>query len=428
MEEEPRQARCRTLIAELCKNMAERNEAVRLALLASISGESIFFLGPPGTAKSMVSRRLKCAFVGQGDGGVQYFEYLMNQFSTPDELFGPVSLKRLENDEYVRITKGYLPDAEVAFLDEIWKAGPAIQNTLLTIINEKKFHNGSDAKKVPLKALIAASNELPAENQGLEALWDRFLFRLIVDCIKDQNSFMDLICGVDVAPEVQIDKSICISISELEQWRKKIQSIEIPQSVRSVIHAIRQEMTSRNANRDEKGKFYVSDRRWKKIVHALKTAAFLNDRKAVDLMDCYLISYCMWNTVAQIQESQDIVRICVEQNGENGESPAEELKKKGAEFINSINQKRHLSGGPGLSLANIKNYIQSESNKIKKEIESEIQKYNDYVNRVQTEFLNNLFVDQSFLKSAMKPYLRAKEDFQKVAVDFDRYLHDYQIG
>ena len=107
---------------------------------------------------------------------------------------------------------------------------------------------------------------------------------------------------------------------------------------------------------------------------------------------------------------------------------AEELKKKGAEFINSINQKRHLSGGPGLSLANIKNYIQSESNKIKKEIESEIQKYNDYVNRVQTEFLNNLFVDQSFLKSAMKPYLRAKEDFQKVAVDFDRYLHDYQIG
>ena len=179
--------RIKNIITYIGDGLKEKDEAIRLALLASIAGESIFFLGPPGTAKSMVSRRLRSAFKGENGKPLNYFEYLMNQFSTPDELFGPVSLKKLENDVYERITDGYLPKAEVAFLDEIWKASPAIQNTLLTIINEKKFHNGSEVVSVPLKALISASNELPAENQGLEALWDRFLLRLMVLPVQEEG-------------------------------------------------------------------------------------------------------------------------------------------------------------------------------------------------------------------------------------------------
>lgn len=326
VKSEKRHDRMEALLRFIGYGLYEKEEAVRLALLASVAGESVFFLGPPGTAKSLVSRRLRCAFKDDGQSELSYFEYLMNEFSTPDEIFGPVSLKALEENKYERITEGYLPKANIAFLDEIWKAGPAIQNTLLTIINEKKFHNGNEVLNVPLKALISAGNELPAENRGLEALWDRFLIRATVNPIQDAEKFMDLLCGektkTEVKPDGEMAKNL-ISTAELEAWQGsnetggEIESVEVPEDVQNVIAAIRQEMARRNedGNRDEKEKFYVSDRRWKKIVNVLKTSAFLNDRAAVDLMDCQLIEHCIWNTEKQIDEAKEIVKNCIEQNG-----------------------------------------------------------------------------------------------------------------
>ncbi len=342
-ETENLQARIEKLLKYINSGLKEKEEAVRLALLASIAGESIFFLGPPGTAKSMVSRRLKNAFTGKDGKELTYFEYLMNQFSTPDEVFGPVSLKSLENDEYKRITDNFLPAADVAFLDEIWKASPAIQNTLLTVINEKKFHNGKKVMDVPLKALISASNELPAENQGLEALWDRFLLRLIVNPITNEESFLDLICEKNVKAELTPTDDMAknlISVDELSEWKDKIEKIEVPEDVCSVITAIRQEMAVRNTNkkRDEKEKFYVSDRRWKKIVNLLKTSAFLNNRSEVDLMDCQLIEYCIWNTQNQIEEAKEIVKMCIEENGLEVDTAIDDVNEQIKEFDKSVTE------------------------------------------------------------------------------------------
>ena len=335
--------RVTSLLKYLNSSLKEKEEAVRLVLLASIAGESIFLLGPPGTAKSMVSRRVRNAFIGKNGVKLSYFEYLMNQFSTPDELFGPVSLKSLENDEYKRITQGFLPDADVAFLDEIWKAGPAIQNTLLTIINEKKFHNGKEVNQVPLKALISASNELPAENQGLEALWDRFLIRTIVNPIQDEENFLNLVCGDDVKPELKPTESMeknLISVEELEKWKTEIIKIEVPEDVRNVITAIRQEMAVRNneKKRAEKEKFYVSDRRWKKIVNILKTSAYLNGRKTVDLMDLQLIEYCIWNTELQIEEAKEIVKTCIAQNGLEVDTAIDDINEQIKDFDQYVNK------------------------------------------------------------------------------------------
>ena len=160
-----------------------------MTLLSAVAGESIFLLGPPGTAKSLVARRLKLAFK---DG--QSFEYLMSRFSTPDEIFGPVSISLLKNeDRYERVVKGFLPTAHIVFLDEIWKASPSIQNALLTAINERIFQNGDKTLRLPMKALIAASNELPAEEEGLEALWDRFLVRMVSNCIQSEAEFFKMI-------------------------------------------------------------------------------------------------------------------------------------------------------------------------------------------------------------------------------------------
>lgn len=304
------------LLSLLNSGLYEKEETVRLALLSAIAGESIFFLGPPGTAKSMISSRIHHAF----KEGTKYFEYLMNEFSTPDEIFGSVKLKGLDEGVYEKNTNGYLPEANVAFLDEIWKSGPAILNTLLTIINEKKFRNGDKVVKVPLQVLLAASNELPKEKSGLEALYDRFIIRTMVNPVSMENeeSFFDLceksgkelIIPEDIKPKL-------LSIGEVQGWSEKINEIKLSATIKEVIMEIRRELEVKNQekNREEKEKFYVSDRRWKKIIHLLKTSAFLCDREEVDLMDLQLITYCIWNTPKQREEVKSIVKEIVQEHG-----------------------------------------------------------------------------------------------------------------
>ena len=304
------------LLSLLNSGLYEKEESIRLALLSAITGESIFFLGPPGTAKSMISSRIHHAF----KDGTKYFEYLMNEFSTPDEIFGSVKLKGLDEGVYEKNINGYLPEANVAFLDEIWKSGPAILNTLLTIINEKKFRNGDKIVNVPLQVLLAASNELPKEKAGLEALYDRFIIRTMVNPVSMENedSFFALCekSGKElVVPENM--KQNLLTIEEVQGWSDKIKEVILTDKIKEVIMEIRRELEVKNQekNRDEKEKYYVSDRRWKKIIHLLKTSAFLCDRAEVDLMDLQLVTYCIWNTPKQREEVQTIIRNIVQENG-----------------------------------------------------------------------------------------------------------------
>ena len=296
--------RIQALLREMNRGIYEKETEVMLALLAAIAGESIIILGPPGVAKSMVARRLKSAFKD-----ARSFEYLMSRFSTPDEIFGPVSISLLKSsDKYERTIDGYLPTADVVFLDEIWKAGPAIQNTLLTAINEKLFRNGEREIHLPLKLLVAASNELPAQGEGLEALWDRFLIRVETGCIKKQESFNQMLLD-DSDGEASCNSKWQITDEEYSEWAKQLRSITISDRVLGCIHVIRKALGAVTlSNSDERRQVYVSDRRWKKIVKLLRTSAFLQDRKKADLTDLLPIYHCLWN---EPDERDDIRRIII---------------------------------------------------------------------------------------------------------------------
>ena len=296
--------RIQALLQEMNRGIYEKETEVMLALLAAIAGESIIILGPPGVAKSMVARRLKSAF-----RDARSFEYLMSRFSTPDEIFGPVSISLLKSsDKYERAIDGYLPTADVVFLDEIWKAGPAIQNTLLTVINEKLFRNGEREIRLPLKLLVAASNELPAQGEGLEALWDRFLVRVETGCVKKQESFDRMLLD-DADGDVACDSKWQVTDEEYAEWSELIRGIAVADSVLGCIHVIRKALGAvALTSSDERRQVYVSDRRWKKIVKLLRASAFLQDRKEVDLTDLLPVYHCLWN---EPDEQDDIRRIVI---------------------------------------------------------------------------------------------------------------------
>ncbi len=305
-----RKERIQSLLERLQRGVYEKEEAIRLSLLAALAGESIFLLGPPGVAKSLIARKLKFAF---RDG--RSFEYLMNRFSTPDEIFGPVSIKKLKDeDRYERLTDKYLPGANVVFLDEIWKAGPAIQNALLTVVNEKVYRNGEQEVPVKIKAIVSASNELPPEGEGLGALWDRFLVRYVITEIRQSAAFVGMITDTVNVYEDNLEEGLKLPESELDAWDAQIDRVEVPAEVLNVIQVVKYRLEEYDAEHPD-SPFRIFDRRWKKIIRLLRTSAFLNDRTRVDLMDCFLLPHCLWNRPEQLDAAREVVAETIRKHG-----------------------------------------------------------------------------------------------------------------
>lgn len=300
---------------EFNRYFKERDAEINGSLLALLSGEHVLLLGPPGTAKTLLADKI-CETIEGGN----FFHYLLTRFSTPEEVFGPLSLKALERDEFSRRVDGYLPTAHIALLDEIFKANSSILNSLLTVLNERKYHNGKELMDVPLFSVFGASNELPEEDESLEALYDRFLFRYRVDYIQHEENLEKLIFenAEDFEPTTRLP------IEEIREIQKRAKNLPVDPEVRTIVKGLRRDLKNSN--------IFVSDRRWKKIINMLRVASAVNGHSSVNRMTVVLLQHVLWD----VPEQRDIIRKLILDRVISGGTDTGKMKLDVLDLKNSI--------------------------------------------------------------------------------------------
>ena len=282
------QEKLKKIREELKQTFLERSDLIDGALSALLSSQHLLIIGPPGTAKSMLADEI-CRRIQEAN----YFQWLLTRFSTPEEIFGAVSLKALEQDDYRRVTSHKLPEAHIAFLDEIFKANSSILNAILTLINERLFHNGKEVVPVPLLTLFGASNELP-EDDELMALYDRFLLRFVVKYIEEDFRFLRML-----ETPAQIERTT-ISLEELQEMQTQARNIPIPGYVYRTIADIRRELGKKN--------IVASDRRYRQSLSLLQAHAYLAGQSQVTEQDLFFLEHVLWRDPGEQPQLRDTIR------------------------------------------------------------------------------------------------------------------------
>jgi MoxR-like ATPase len=305
---------------DLEQRFLAKEEIIRLMMIAAIAGEHMVLIGPPGTAKSAVIR----AFSRLLDA--RYFEYLLTRFSEPNELFGPVDIQSFRQGVYQRVTTGMLPEAEIVFLDEAFKANSAILNSLLTVLNERRFNNGARTVRVPLISLFAASNEVPASDE-LNAIFDRFLLRVHSDNL-DSYHFHELMrVGLDLERASQNEEireskpadvprpldggappplpvrapraGALLTAADLHNTRRTLlERVEFPEDFLATYKGLCFQLRGEGIS--------LSDRRVVRLLKLFAASAFLDGRTRVHEGDLFILRHA-WNNLDQREILEDVL-------------------------------------------------------------------------------------------------------------------------
>jgi MoxR-like ATPase len=289
-------AKLREVGRALDQRFLGKEELVRLMLVALAGGEHMLLVGPPGTAKSALVRHLARLI------DARYFEYLLTRFSEPSELFGPVDIKAFREGSYLRRTEAMLPEAEIAFLDEIFKSNSAILNSLLTLLNERRFFTGSRTVKVPLCSLYGATNEIPNDD-ALSAIFDRFLIRARSENL-DSFHFHGLVergVRAEVALATAADENIrpLVSVADLRLVHRRVEALLVfPEDFLARYKGLIFQMRSEGIS--------ISDRRVVKLLKLFAASALIDGRPQVNDSDLFVLKH-VWNSVDQAPLLADLV-------------------------------------------------------------------------------------------------------------------------
>jgi MoxR-like ATPase len=265
---------------EMSAALVERDGEVDLVLTALVAREHPLLVGPPGTAKSMLLDALMSWMGGRK------FSALLTRYSQPEELFGPVSLKGLKEDRFVRVTAGRLPEADGCFLDEVFKASSAILNTLLTVLNERAFDAGDGVSRpVPLRICMGASNEWANAEEGgkeLQALFDRFLFRKEVRPVATRAG-RERLLWADIRPPAF---SAPITPTELDSASEQAAALPWGDAAKEALTQVLKELAQEGIR--------PGDRRQRKAVKAARAYAWLNGAEMVLPEHLEVLAHVLW--------------------------------------------------------------------------------------------------------------------------------------
>jgi MoxR-like ATPase len=280
------------MVNELKTVVLERETPIWLSMVALLSGEHLLLLGAPGVAKSFFIRELCKRILG-----ALYFEKLFNQTTTPEELFGPIDLQALsERGEYRRVNKNAMQTAHIVFTDEIFKGSSVIRNTMLTLVNERLYHEvGFEPQKSPLLSLFGASNEIPSDDES-GAFYDRFPMKAIITDTIEEDSFTAL--ARQSFNTTKMDATI--SLEDIEQAKLEVDLVSIPDEVIDGFRRICKLDAPAIGIR-------VSDRSVVKCSKILKAHAWLQGRTEVTMEDLTILQHCLWQTMDQLKKVERIV-------------------------------------------------------------------------------------------------------------------------
>lgn len=295
----------------LANYFVDKSEIIDLMTICTLAQEPLLLVGRPGTAKSDLVVKFREA-LGVPEG--RYFEYMLTKFTEPSEIIGPIDINELKEGRYLRRVEGKLPEAEIIFLDEIFKSNSAILNTLLTIINERKFYQEGRPVQVPMKMLFAATNEIP-EFSELDALKDRFVLKVESTSVRDhafdalidkglRNEVLrvnnqrpwERVCSLDdfVKLKAYLDHTMLEAVESAEpgEDRRRYFPDEVFRLFKRILRTLERE-----------DRIEVSDRKVIKLYRLMRVRAFLLHGGVVTRDDLTLLRY-----IANRQQDLGVVR------------------------------------------------------------------------------------------------------------------------
>lgn len=314
---------------ELNASVLERREEVRSLILALVAGEHLLLLGSPGTAKSALSRAL-CDRIDSGS----YFSVLLTRHATPALVFGPDKLSALKDDRYEQNTSGMLPEATVAFIDEIFKCNSSVLNGMLPILNEGLYKNGTAWQTVPLEMCVAASNEMPEDREELGALYDRFLVRHLVEPVRDDRNFEAILLRKTAAHAANAAPT-GVSLDEIRAaraWAGGVELSSVAPQITEVRHALAEEGIEPSVRRFDKGGDLV------------RASAYLAGRDFATEEDLAPLMHALWEDPDDIPKVRDAILSRANPFLKDAQDLADEADEVAANALNADELERSSKG------------------------------------------------------------------------------------